>query len=45
MTFALDDDQLAFQEVARRFARDKLAPAYQRREAEGRLSRALVSLG
>ena len=36
------DDQLAFQETARRFAREKLAPGYQRREVEGRIDRALV---
>lgn len=42
MSFALDDDQLAFQETARRFAREKLAPGYQRREAEGRIDRVLV---
>ena len=42
MSFGLNDDQLAFQETARRFAREKLTPGYQRREAEGRIDRALV---
>jgi cyclohexanecarboxyl-CoA dehydrogenase len=42
MSFDLNDDQLAFQETARRFAREKLAPGYQRREIEGRIDRALV---
>jgi cyclohexanecarboxyl-CoA dehydrogenase len=42
MSFDLNDDQLAFQETARRFAREKLAPGYQRREAEGHIDRALV---
>jgi alkylation response protein AidB-like acyl-CoA dehydrogenase len=34
MSFDLNDDQLAFQQTARRFAREKLASGYQRREAE-----------
>ena len=38
MSFDLNDDQLAFQETARRFAREKLAPGYQRRE-DGRSNR------
>ena len=42
MSFDLNDDQRAFQETARRFAREKLASGYQRREAEGRIDRALV---
>ena len=42
MSFELNDDQRAFQETARRFAREKLAPGYQRREVEGRIDRALV---
>ena len=42
MSFDLNDDQLAFQETARRFAREKLASGYQRREVEGRIDRALV---
>ena len=42
MSYDLTDDQRAFQETARRFAREKLAPGYQRREVEGRIDRALV---
>jgi cyclohexanecarboxyl-CoA dehydrogenase len=42
MRFDPSDDQLAFQETARRFAREKLAPGYQRREVEGRIDRGLV---
>jgi cyclohexanecarboxyl-CoA dehydrogenase len=42
MRFDPSDDQLAFQETARRFAREKLAPGYQRREMEGRIDRGLV---
>jgi cyclohexanecarboxyl-CoA dehydrogenase len=42
MSYDLTEDQLAFQETARRFAREKLAPGYQRREAEGCIDRALV---
>jgi cyclohexanecarboxyl-CoA dehydrogenase len=42
MSFDLNDDQLAFQETARRFAREKLAPGYQRRETEGHIDRVLV---
>ncbi len=38
----LDDDQTALQDVARRFARERLAPRYQKREAEGKLDRALL---
>jgi cyclohexanecarboxyl-CoA dehydrogenase len=38
----LDDDQTALQDVARRFARERLAPRYQKREAEGQLDRALL---
>lgn len=34
MSYDLTDDQRAFQETARRFAREKLAPGYQRREVE-----------
>jgi len=37
-----DDDQLALRETVRRFARECLLPGYQKREAEGRLDRALV---
>jgi cyclohexanecarboxyl-CoA dehydrogenase len=42
MSFDLNEDQLAFQETARRFAREKLAPGYQRRETEGHIDRVLV---
>lgn len=42
MGYDLTDDQRAFQETARRFAREKLAPGYQRREAEGCIDRVLV---
>lgn len=42
MSYDLTDDQLVFQETARRFAREKLAAGYQRREAEGCIDRALV---
>jgi len=37
-----DEDQLALRETVRRFARECLLPGYQKREAEGRLDRALV---
>lgn len=39
----LSDEQRAFLETARRFAREKLAPGYQAREKEGRIDRALVA--
>jgi cyclohexanecarboxyl-CoA dehydrogenase len=42
MAFHLTDEQLAVQDTARRFARDKLAPGYQARERDGRVDRALV---
>jgi cyclohexanecarboxyl-CoA dehydrogenase len=42
MSFDLTEDQRAFQDTARRFAREKLAPGYQLREAEARIDRALV---
>ena len=38
----LAPDQVAFAETARRFAREKVAPGYQRREQEGVVDRALV---
>ena len=38
----LDDDQTALQDVARRFARERLAPHYQKREVQGKLDRALL---
>lgn len=37
-----NDDQLALRETVRRFARECLLPGYQKREAEGRLDRALM---
>ena len=36
------EDQLAFQETARRFAAERLAPGFMAREAEGRIDRALL---
>ena len=38
----LTDEQRAFQDTARRFAREKIAPGYMSRETEGRIDRALV---
>ena len=37
-----DDDQIALRDVARRFAREKLRPDYQKRESEPGLDRALL---
>ncbi|TCZ53407.1 acyl-CoA dehydrogenase family protein [Roseicella aquatilis] len=42
MTTSLTEDQRAFQETARRFARERIAPAYMEREKAGRVDRALV---
>lgn len=42
MEFAITDEQRAIQETARRFAREKLAPDYRKREEEGVIDRALV---
>ena len=39
----LTDDQKALQESARRFARERLLPEYQKREKHGRLERDLVA--
>lgn len=39
----LSDEQTQIRDTARRFARDKLAPGYQRREAEARVDRALIA--
>ena len=39
----LNDDQRALQEMARRFARERLLPDYQKREKTGVLDRTLVS--
>ena len=41
MSYELTEEQVAFQETARRFAREKIAPAYQRREKDARIDRAL----
>jgi len=38
----LTEEQRAFLETARRFARDRIAPDYQKREQEKRIDRALV---
>ena len=42
MSVRFTAEQRAFQETAQRFAREKLAPQYQAREADGRVDRALV---
>ena len=42
MAGVLSEDQSAFQETARRFARERIAPGYMAREREGRVDRALV---
>ena len=42
MSALLTDEQSAFQDVARRFARERLAPAYMRRETEATIDRDLV---
>ena len=42
MSALLTDEQRAYQDVAQRFARERLAPAYMRRETEATISRALV---
>jgi cyclohexanecarboxyl-CoA dehydrogenase len=39
----LTDDQKALQETARRFARERLLPDYQKREKTGTLDRALIA--
>lgn len=39
----LTEDQLQIQETARRFARTKLAPGYQAREAEARVAPAIIA--
>jgi cyclohexanecarboxyl-CoA dehydrogenase len=36
------DDQIALRDVARRFARERLKPHYQKREAESGFDRALM---
>ncbi len=42
MTCLLSDEQLQFREMATRFAREKIAPDYQKREAEGKIDRTLI---
>ena len=42
MDFSLSDDQIAIQDTARRFAAERLAPDYQKRETEGAFDRALL---
>ncbi len=42
MPLNLSDNQLAFQETARRYARDKLAPGYKTREKTGVIERSLM---
>jgi cyclohexanecarboxyl-CoA dehydrogenase len=42
MTYQLNEDQLQFRDMATRFAREKVAPDYQKREAEGKIDRALI---
>ena len=37
-----NEDQLAIRELARRFAREKLAPLYQKRDRTGVLDRAVI---
>ena len=37
-----DEDQLAIRDLARRFAREKLAPHYQARDKSGAMDRALI---
>ena len=42
MDYALSEQQQAFRETAMRFAREKLAPNYQKRATEDRIDRALM---
>ena len=42
MSYILTDEQTAFQEAARRFAREKIAPGYQSREKDAKIDRALA---
>jgi cyclohexanecarboxyl-CoA dehydrogenase len=39
----LNDDQIQIRDTARRFARERLLPGYQRREAEARVDPALIA--
>ena len=42
MDYALSEQQQAFRETARRFARQKLAPHYQKRANQDRIDRAML---
>lgn len=42
MQFSLTDEQTAFKETARKFAADRLAPDYMKREATGAIDRDLI---
>ncbi len=42
MSFQLSEDQVQFREMATRFAREKIAPFYQKREVEAKIDRALI---
>lgn len=42
MSFLLNDEQLEFREMATRFAREKIAPDYQKREATACIDRGLI---
>ena len=42
MSATLSEDQRAFQEVAQRFTRDRIAPLYMQREKDGAVDRALI---
>ena len=42
MQTGLTETQRAFQETARRFARERIAPGYMTREQDGRVDRALI---
>ncbi len=42
MDFSLSEDQVAIQDTARRFAADRLAPDYQKRESDGGFDRDLL---
>ena len=42
MDYALSEQQQAFREVAERFAKQKLAPHYQKRARQDRIDRAML---
>jgi cyclohexanecarboxyl-CoA dehydrogenase len=42
MTYQLSEEQLEFRNMATRFAREKIAPFYQKREVEAKIDRALI---